>query len=185
MKGKSLLIALLILAFVIGVVLIITLFIPTLRRPVPPVPQVQVTVPVETSKKEQIQTKPYVFEKASSLYDPFTSKVLEATKLQEQMELRNTEIELLKLELEKLRLEAQIDSLRRERGYSVPSIGGVKVLAVSEGGGNFRALLDNGAEKRWISEGGGFSGYTVLKVESGYVTLRDPSGKILKIKPGE
>uniref|UniRef100_A0A7C2K4J4 Uncharacterized protein n=1 Tax=candidate division WOR-3 bacterium TaxID=2052148 RepID=A0A7C2K4J4_UNCW3 len=185
MKGKNLLIALLGLAFVIGVVLIITLFIPALRRPVPPVPQVQVTVPVETSKRQEPPTKPYVFEKASSLFDPFTSKVLEATKLQEQMELKNTEIELLKLELEKLRLEAQIDSLRKEKGYSSVSFGGVKALAISGSAGNFKVLLDNGVEKRWVSEGGVFDGHVVLNIESGYATLRSPTGKILKVKPGE
>ncbi len=185
MKGKTILIGLLFLAFVIGVILILTLFIPTLRRPVPPVPQVQVTMPSEQAQIPVEKPKPYVFERAYSLYDPFTSKALEVSKIQEQMELRNAEIELLKLELEKLRLQAQIDSMRKGMGAVIPVGRGVRALAVSGSSGKMKVLLDNGIEKRWLGEGENFSGYQVIFVGNNYVNLRAKDGKSLTISLGE
>lgn len=187
MKGKNLLVLLLLIAFVIGVILILTLFLPVIRRPIPPVPQVQVVAPtVQTFPQSNTATKPYVFEKAQNLYDPFTSKTVQINRLQEEMDLKQVEIELLKLELEKIRLESQIDSLRRLRG-ALPQqgYGRVRVSAISTFGGITKALIDDGISKSWVKEGDRFSGYQVLRISKDWVELRTSSGQVLSLKPGE
>ncbi len=187
MKGKNLLIMLLVLAFVIGVLLILTLFLPTLRRPTPPIPQIQVSPLYQQPSKQDTFIKPYTFEKAQNLYDPFTSKTLQITRLQEEMDLRNMEIELLKLELEKIKLQAQIDSIKKERGISAPSYRGttISVLAVSSSGGVMKALLDDGVKRTWVKEGTMYFGYYVVKIENNRVHLRRSTGESLTITPGE
>ncbi|MEO0235723.1 MAG: hypothetical protein ABIM02_03260 [candidate division WOR-3 bacterium] len=187
MKGKNLLVLLLVVAFVIGVILILTLFLPVIRRPIPPVPQVQVIAPtVQSFPMGDTMAKPYTFEKAQNLYDPFTSKTVQINRLQEEMDLKNIEIELLKLELEKIRLESQIDSLRKLRG-TLPQqgYGRVRLSAISASGGIMKALLDDGISKSWVREGDRFAGYQVIKVSRDGVELRTASGQIMYLKPGE
>jgi len=188
MKSKNLLIILLVVAFVIGVILIATLFIPVVKRPQAPVPQVQITpIPVSNLPQNVQEVKPYAFQKASELYDPFSSKNLQLSKLQEEMDLKNLEIELLKLELERLKLQSQIDSIRKERGMVQVSgsEGLYRVLAISSASGASKALIDNGYARVWVREGDVTPEFQVLQISKDLVVLRTATGKIVRIKPGE
>lgn len=186
MKSRKLLYILVILAALIAVILILTLFIPVLRKPAPPatiIPQQE----IKKEKEPQEETS-FLFEKKENFVDPFTSRSYRNWKLREELEQKANEIELLKLELERTKLLKELKELRGKKGGQV-YFGGSEsdipvLLATSLSENSKRALLLVKGEKRWVKEGGNFQGYRIIKILKGKIILKTPQGKVTELKVG-
>jgi len=186
MKSRKLLYVLVILAALIAVILILTLFIPVLRKPSPPL---TVTPQQEIKRGEELPEETgFLFERKENFVDPFTSRSFQNWKLREELEQKANEIELLKLELERTKLLKELKELRGEKGsraYFSSSERGVPVLlATSLSENSKRALLLIKGEKSWVKEGGNLQGYRVMRILKGKVILKTPGGKVMELKVG-
>jgi len=186
MKSRKLLYVLVIIAALIAVILILTLFIPALRRPAPPLtimPQQEIKRREEPPEKTQ-----FLFEKKENFVDPFTSTSYQNWKIREELEQKANEIELLKLELERTKLLKELRELRGEKAggiyYSVKSKDIPVLLATSLSENKKRALLLIRGEKRWMEEGGSLDGYRITKILKGKAILKTSQGKVMELKVG-
>ena len=186
MKSRKLLYVFVILAALIAVILILTLFIPVLRKPAPPLTMMPQQ---EIKKGEQLpEETQFLFEKKENFVDPFTSTSYQNWKLREELEQKANEIELLKLELERAKLIKELRELRGEKAGRIYYRGKAKdipvLLATSLSENSKRALLLIRGEKRWVKEGGSLEGYRVMKIVKGKAILKTPQGKVMELKVG-